>query len=77
MQINTFVVYSRNDITLPSNLNYVKVINEFNYGLGHKFNTGIQLALSNGFDLFTLLTDDERVHYIQKSNTSANTDFNS
>ena len=58
MQIDTFVVYSGNDITLPSKLNYVIVIKEFNYGIGHNFNTGIQLALSNGFDLFTLLTDD-------------------
>ena len=58
MQIDTFVVYSGNDITLPPNLNYVILIKEFNYGIGHNFNTGIQLALSNGFDLFTLLTDD-------------------
>lgn len=58
MQIDTFMVYSGNELTMPIKLNHVIVIKEFNYGIGHNFNTGIQLSVSRGFDLFTLLADD-------------------
>ena len=61
LNMDTFVVYSGNDINLPIKLTHVIVKKEFNYGLGHNFNVGIQLAISKGFNLFILLTDDVRI----------------
>lgn len=61
LKIDTFIVYSGNDINLGLESEYIRMIKEKNYGLGHKFNTGINLAKDSGFDLVTILTDDVSV----------------
>ncbi|MEM3804388.1 MAG: hypothetical protein QXX17_08270, partial [Conexivisphaerales archaeon] len=56
--IPAFIVCSGSNIRFDIQSKFIRFIKEKNYGVAHKFNTGIKVAIEEGFNLFTLFTDD-------------------